>query len=60
MIARWEIAAWVVIGMLILLAIMQSGCTTRDVVPDAFMIGQGVGSKADGTYLYLTWSIPQP
>ena len=24
------------------------------------VIGQGVGSKADGTYLYLTWSIPQP
>jgi hypothetical protein len=30
------------------------------VTPDGVMIGQGVGDKADGTFVYVNWAIPQP
>lgn len=28
--------------------------------PDSVMVGQGIGDKVDGTFLYLNWAIPQP
>ena len=48
--------------LLFLLLLLFGGCApaAKDITPDTLMIGQGVGDKADGTFVYVAWAIPQP
>ena len=54
------IRTFLLFAVLLWLLVVHCSCRSRDIVPDAIMVGQGVGEKADGTFVYVNWAIPQP
>lgn len=54
----WELIAWA--GIIGLLLLAFTSCTTADITPDSLMIGVPFSGDFDGAYWYLSWSMPQP